>query len=42
MVRTTIEELRTHRLADLSAAERAVFDETYEVTHLALDVGTCC
>lgn len=39
MARTTIDESRTQRLADMGAAERAMFDETYEVTRLALDVA---
>lgn len=39
MARTTIDELRKNRLAAMSADERAVFDEAYEATRLALDVG---
>ena len=39
MARTTIEELRTNRLAAMTAGERAMFDATDEVTRLALDVG---
>ena len=39
MARTTIEELRTNRLAAMSAEERAMFDVTYEAGRLALDVG---
>jgi ribosome-binding protein aMBF1 (putative translation factor) len=39
MARTTIEELRTNRLAAMSAEERAMFDATCEVTSLAVDVG---
>ena len=39
MARTTIEELRRNRLAAMTAEERAMFDATYEVTRLALDVG---
>ena len=39
MARTTIDELKKNRLAAMTAAERSVFDETYEATHLALDVG---
>ena len=39
MARTTIDELRTNRLAAMSAEERAMFDATYEAGRLALDVG---
>ena len=39
MARTTIDELKRNRLAAMSAQERAIFDETYEATRLALDVG---
>ena len=39
MARTTIEELRRNRLAAMTAEERAMFDATYEVTRLALDVA---
>jgi ribosome-binding protein aMBF1 (putative translation factor) len=39
MPRTTIDELKRSRLADMTVGERAVFDETYESTRLALDVG---
>ena len=39
MARTTINELKKSRLAAMTADERAVFDETYEATRLALDVG---
>jgi ribosome-binding protein aMBF1 (putative translation factor) len=39
MARTTIDELKRNRLAAMTADERAVFDETYEATRLALDVG---
>ncbi|MEP7111943.1 MAG: helix-turn-helix transcriptional regulator [Ilumatobacteraceae bacterium] len=39
MARTTIDELKKNRLAAMTADERAVFDETYEATRLALDVG---
>ena len=39
MARTTINELKHNRLAAMTADERAVFDETYAATHLALDVG---
>ena len=39
MARMTIDELKKNRLADMTADERAAFDETYEATRLALDVG---
>ena len=39
MARTTIDELKKSRLAAMTADERAAFDDTYEVTRLALDVG---
>ena len=39
MARTTIDELRKSRLAAMTADERAVFDETYAATRLALDDG---
>ena len=39
MARTTIDELKKSRLADMTVVERAVFDATYEATRLALDVG---
>ncbi len=39
MARTTIDELKKSRLADMTANERALFNETYEATRLALDVG---
>ncbi|MBK9180508.1 MAG: helix-turn-helix transcriptional regulator [Acidimicrobiales bacterium] len=39
MARTTINELKNSRLAAMTAEERAVFDETYASTRLALDVG---
>ena len=39
MTRTTIDELKQSRLAAMTADERAVFDETYAATRLALDVG---
>lgn len=39
MTRTTINELKKNRLAAMTADERAAFDETYEATRLALDVG---
>ena len=39
MARTTIDELKKNRLAAMTVDERAVFDETYAATRLALDVG---
>ncbi len=39
MARTTIDELTKNRLAAMTAEDRAVFEETYEATRLALDVG---
>ena len=39
MARTTIDELTKSRLAAMTVDERAVFDETYQATRLALDVG---
>lgn len=39
MARTTIDELKKNRLAAMTADERTTFDETYEATRLALDVG---
>lgn len=39
MARTTIEELKSRRLAAMSDDERAEFDEAYDATRLALEVG---
>jgi ribosome-binding protein aMBF1 (putative translation factor) len=39
MARTTLDELKNRRLAGMSDAERAEFDEAYDATRLALDVG---
>ena len=39
MTRTTIDELKKNRLSAMTADERAIFDETYAATRLALDVG---
>ncbi|MEI6403435.1 MAG: helix-turn-helix transcriptional regulator [Actinomycetota bacterium] len=39
MARTMIDELKKNRLAAMTTDERAAFDETYEATRLALDVG---
>ncbi len=39
MTKTTIDEIKRRRLATMSDDERAEFDETYEATRLALEVG---
>ena len=39
MARTTIDEMKRRRLEAMSDDERAEFDETYEATRLALEVG---
>ena len=39
MTRATIDDVKRRRLAAMTPAERAEFDETYEATRLALDVG---
>lgn len=39
MARTTINELKNRRLAAMTTDERAIFDETYAATRLAIDVG---
>lgn len=39
MGKTTIDEMKRRRLAVMSDAERAAFDEAYEATRLALEVG---
>ncbi|WP_040494017.1 helix-turn-helix domain-containing protein [Ilumatobacter nonamiensis] len=39
MAKTTIDEVKRRRLASMSDEERAEFDETYEATRLALEVG---
>ena len=39
MTRMTIDELKRRRIDAMSAEERATFDETYEATRLAMDVG---
>ena len=39
MTRTTIDEMKRRRLEAMSDDERAEFDETYEATRLALEVG---
>lgn len=39
MARTTIDEVKQGHLAPMTTDERAVFDETFGATRLALDVG---
>ncbi len=39
MARTTLDHIKSRRLAAMSAEERAAFDETYNATALALEVG---
>ncbi|MCX6522706.1 MAG: helix-turn-helix transcriptional regulator [Actinobacteria bacterium] len=39
MARTKIEELKKNRVSAMTPDERAVFDETYQVARLAVDVG---
>ena len=39
MTRSTIEDVKRRRLAEMSADERAEFDETYEATRLAIEFG---
>jgi len=39
MARMTLDELKNRRLEAMSDAERAEFDEAYDATRLALDVG---
>ena len=39
MAKTTIDQLKRRRLAAMSDEERAEFDETYDATRLALEVG---
>ena len=39
MTRTTINELKNRRLEAMSPEERAAFDQTYDATRLALEVG---
>ena len=39
MGRTNLDDLKNRRLAGLSEAERAEFDEAYDAARLALDVG---
>jgi ribosome-binding protein aMBF1 (putative translation factor) len=39
MARPTIDEVTNRRLAAMTSDERAVFDATYQVTRLAVDIG---
>ena len=39
MTRTTIEEVKRRRRAAMTDPERVEFDETYDATRLALEVG---
>lgn len=39
MARTTLNEMKTRRLEQMSTAERAEFDAAYAATKLALEVG---
>ncbi len=39
MTRSTIEDVKRRRLATMTATERAEFDQTYDATRLALEVG---
>ena len=39
MTRITIDELKRRRMDAMSANERAAFDEAYEASRLAMDVG---
>lgn len=39
MARTTIEDLKSRRLAAMTVEERSSFDAAYEATRLALEVG---
>ncbi len=39
MTRTTINELKKRRLGAMTPEQRAVFDQTYDATRLALEVG---
>ncbi len=39
MTRSTIEDVKRRRLATMTTAERAEFDQTYDATRLALEVG---
>ncbi len=39
MARITIDEVKKNRLAAMAADERVVFEEIYEASRLAIDVG---
>ena len=39
MARTTINDVKRRRLAEMTAEERAKFDDAYEATRLAITVG---
>lgn len=39
MTRTTINELKNRRLDAMTPEQRAAFDQTYDATRLALEVG---
>jgi len=39
MTRTTINELKNRRLDAMTPGQRAAFDQTYDATRLALEVG---
>lgn len=39
MTRTTINELKNRRLDAMTPVQRAAFDQTYDATRLALEVG---
>ena len=39
MTRTSLHDLKAHKLAAMTNEERAAFDETHNATRLALDVG---
>ena len=39
MTRTSLRDLKAHKLATMTTEDRATFDETYNATRLALDVG---
>ena len=39
MTWTTCQEIEARKLAAMTPADRAVFEETYNATRLALDVG---
>ncbi len=39
MTRTNFQDLKARKLAAMTPEDRAVFDETYEATRLAIEVG---